>query len=333
LRQSQLGLEVFGPDIAGARTRADLRVDFAGGFENTVNGVNAGLVRLQTGTMRMDWQHTSIVAGQDSLFFSPLAPTSFASLAIPALSYAGNLWSWTPQVRAEHRFTLSDTSDILLQGGILDSLSGDPPGDVYYRTAQAGELSRQPAYASRIAWEHTVFGQPLTVGAAGYYGRQNYGFGRTINGWAGMTDWNLPLGRLFSLSGKFYRGRAVGGLGGGVGQSVLFSRAAPGDYADIQPLDSLGGWSQLKFRPSAKVEFNTAFGQDNPYASQVRVFPGATGYFAGYIARNRGSFANVILRPRSDVILSAEYRYLRTFAIDNRDWTAHQVNLVMGVLF
>jgi len=41
----------------------------------------------------------------------------------------------------------------------------------------------------------------------------------------------------------------------------------------------------------------------------------------------------VILRPRSDILFSAEYRYLRTFAINNHDWTAHQVNLMMGVLF
>jgi hypothetical protein len=333
LRQSQLGVEVFGPEVAGARTRADLRVDLAGGFENTVNGVNAGLLRLQTGTMRFDWQRTSIVAGQDSLFFSPGSPTSFASLAIPALSYAGNLWSWTPQVRAEHRFSVGESSDIVLQGGILDPVTGDPPGDVYYRPPQAGELSRQPAYAARIAWQHKLFGQPLTVGTAGYYSRQNYAVSGNGDGWAGMSDWNLPLGPLFSVSGKFYRGRAVGGIGGGVGQSVLFTEPPLYNYLEVHPLDSMGGWSQLKFRPSSKLEFNTAFGQDNPFAFEVRAVPGATGYLAGAVVRNRGSFGNVIYRPRSDVVLSAEYRYLRTFALNNHDWTAHQVNLMMGVLF
>jgi hypothetical protein len=333
LRQSQLGVEVFGPEIAGARTRADLRVDFAGGFENNVNGVNAGLVRLQTGTMRLDWQHTSLVAGQDTLFFSPLSPTSFASLAIPALSYAGNLWSWTPQIRAEHRFSVAEDSDIVLQGGILDPVTGDPPGDAFYRTPQAGELSRQPAYAARLAWEHKIFGQPVTVGAAGYYSRQNYGIAGNVDGWAGMSDWNLPLGRLFSVSGKLYRGRAVGGIGGGVGQSVLFSQPVQYGYAEVHALDAIGGWSQLKFRPVSKLEFNTAFGQDDPFAAEVRSVPSPAGYLAGTVVRNRGSFANVIVRPRSDLVLSAEYRYLRTFAVNNHDWSAHQVNLMMGVLF
>ena len=34
LRHSQLGLEVFGPHLAGARTTADLQMDFAGGFRS-----------------------------------------------------------------------------------------------------------------------------------------------------------------------------------------------------------------------------------------------------------------------------------------------------------
>ena len=92
-------------------------------------------------------------------------------------------------------------------------------------------------------------GQDLTVGIGGYYGRQNYGFGRNVDGWAGTTDLTIPLGRYFGLSAEFYRGRAVGGLGGGIGQRVLIS----GDPADpsttVRGLDSMGGWVQLKFKP------------------------------------------------------------------------------------
>ena len=38
-----------------------------------------------------------------------------------------------------------------------------------------------------------------------------------------MTDIELPLSHQFSLSGKLYRGKALGGLYGGIGRSVLFS--------------------------------------------------------------------------------------------------------------
>src|SRR5215469_11663740 len=151
LRQSEIGLEVFGPNVFGARTSADVQFDFAGGFPATGNGVNFGIARLQTGSFRLDWDHTSIVAGQDSLFVSPLSPTSFASLATPTFAFAGNLWGWIPQLRLERRFSVSDRQTITMQAGVLDNLDWEfnPSFD---RSPQAGELSGQPAYGFRTAW-------------------------------------------------------------------------------------------------------------------------------------------------------------------------------------
>ncbi len=332
LRQSQVGLEVFGPQIDGARTSADVQLDFAGGFQNIWNGVNSGMVRLRTATLRLDWAKTSIVAGQDGLFFSPQTPTSFASLAVPALTYAGNLWSWTPQIRVEHRFILSEGSSLLIQGGILDNLSGDFPADRNFRHAQEGELSRQPGYGSRAAWSQTIFGQKVTIAGGGYFGRQNYGFDRNVNGWAAMTDWNLPLGHLFSLSGKFYRGHAIGGLGAAIGTSAVYNGDPNLPATTIIPVNDMGGWSQLKFRPSSKLEFNTAFGQDNAFARDIRSITVPQDYF-GSVVRNRGFLANVISRPRSDLLFSAEFRHLGTTTLDNNNHTANQINLMMGVLF
>jgi len=334
LRQSQIGIEVTGPHFMGARASADLRFDFGGGFASVPNGVNYGLSWLRTGTVRLDWANTSVVAGQDALFFTPNTPTSFASLSIPAFNYAGNLWSWTPQIRIEHRFRLSDDSQFSIQGGLLDNLDGEPPANSNYRAPQAGESSRQPAYATRVAWMYTVFGQPLIVGAAGYYGRQNYGFGRNVDGWAGTTDWNLPLSSMFALSGKFYRGRAVGGIGGGIGTSILANGDPTMQATAIRGLNSAGGWAQFKFKPRSTLEFNAAFGEDNPYAGEVRYFAGLGTQPQGIsLIRNQGSLFNVIYRPRSDLLFSAEYHYLKTFATGNEDYTANQLNLIMGVLF
>jgi len=333
LRQSEIGFEVFGPHVGGARTKADLQLDLAGGFPATINGSNYGLLRLRTGTMRMDWEHTSLVAGQDGLFFSPETPTSFASLAIPALSYAGNLWGWIPQLRVEHRIPTGEDSNLLLQGGILDSVSGDPIYS-YYRYPQAGERSRQPAYATRVAWTRTLFGQPLHVGVGGYYGRQNYGFNRNVDGWAGMADLEIPLSTRFSLSGKVYRGRALGGIGGGIGRSVLFNGNPGQAWTSVRPLNDVGGWTQLKYRATSKVEFNGAFGLDNPYAADIRFFgANSLAYGDPTLIKNQGGFFNVIYRPRSDLLFSAEYHRLTTFTSDNGSYKADHINLAMGVLF
>jgi len=334
LRQSEIGFEAFGPSVAGAKTRADLQLDLAGGFPSVPNGINSGLLRLRTGTMRMDWTNTSVVVGQDGIFFSPNSPTSFASLAVPALSYAGNLWSWVPQIRVEHRVVLGEESSLMFQGGILDPVSGEAPQGGFYRQAGPGELSRQPAYGTRIAWTHDVFGQPLRVGVGGFYSRQDYGFSRTVDGWAGMTDIDLPLSRQFSLSGKLYRGKGLGGLGGGIGRSALFSSSDLGlASTQVRGLNSVGGWAQLKYRPSNKLEFNAAFGMDNPYASDLKYFQYAQAYGDPTLARNQGSFVNMIYRPRSDLLFSAEYRHLTTYTITNGGNSAGHLNLMMGVLF
>lgn len=327
LRQSEIGVEVFGPTLAGARSSADVQLDFAGGFPAVGNGVNFGIVRLQTASLRLDWDHTSVVAGQDSLFISPLSPTSFASLATPAFAFAGNLWAWTPQLRIEHRFAVSDQQTVTVQAGILDNLDWEQNDNSFTRTPQAGELSGQPAYAARTAWSRSVHGHPLSFGAAGYYGRQNWHWGRYVDAWAGMADWQIPIVPRLSLSGEFYRGRGIGGLGGGIGTSFVFG-GTPGPFTPIRGLDTAGGWTQLKFQVTPKVELNGVVTQDDAYASDVRGFS-----FDQINGRNRGALGNVVFRPRSDLVFSAELRRLRTFPVFGSSTSLNQVNLSMGILF
>jgi hypothetical protein len=333
LRQSQIGIEAFGPDVAGARTSANVKFDFFGGFPEVPNGVTTGIVRLRTGTVRFDWANTSIIAGQDQLFFAPLAPTSLASLAIPALSYAGNIWNWTPQVRVEHHVNFSGGSNLLLQAGILDSLSGEAPVSTYQRFPTWGERSGQPAYATRLSWSVPAFGKDLTVGAGGYYGRQYWGWGHTVDGWAGTTDVTVPLGQFFEFTAAFYRGRAVGGLAGAIGQDVLVSGSTINSATIVKGLDSMGGWAQLKFKPTAKFEINGAFGQDNPFANELRMFPATPSFYGALLSKNSSPFVNFIYQARSDVLFSAEYRRLQTTYLDYNSYSANHVSLSVGYIF
>ena len=333
LRQSEIGLELFGPVVAGAKSSASLQFDFAGGFPATNNGVNFGIARMQTASVRLDWKDTSVIGGQDSLFISPLSPTSFASLAIPAFAYAGNLWGWTPQLRIEHRFDLANQQTITLQAGVLDNLDWEPPYNSYYRSAQSGEYSGQPAYALRTAWSHPVFDHPLSLAAAGYYARQNWSWGRLVDSWAGLADWQIPVVRRLTLSGEFYRGRGVGGLGAGIGRAVLFGGNPYNASTSIRGLDSAGGWSQLKFQLTPKLELNAVFAEDNAFASDVRGFAVDANNFSPILGRNHGTLENLVYRPRSDLLLSAEFRRLHTFPVYSSASATNQINLAMGILF
>lgn len=333
LRQSQIGLEAFGPDIAGAHTSANVKFDFAGGFPDLPNGNSMGYVRLRTGVVRFDWANTSLIAGQDTLFFAPLAPTTLASLAVPGLSYAGNLWAWAPQVRIEHRITVSENSALLFQGGILDAISGQHPITDYTLSATSGEQSGQPAYASRISWRRRLPAGDFTVGLGGYYSRQYWGFGRNIDSWTSTTDLSLPLGRFFEFDGEFFRGRALDAFGGGIGQGILSSGSltTPGTF--VRGLDSMGGWVQLKFKPKPKFEVNGAFGEDNPFSSQLRGFAGSQSPYGPLLSKNLSPFVNFIYQMRSDVLFSVEYRRLQTYALDSNSNAANHFNLSLGYIF
>ncbi len=333
LRQSEIGLEVFGPTVFGAKTSADIQMDFAGGFPSTGNGVNFGIARLQTASMRLDWEHTSFVAGQDQLFISPLSPTSFASLAIPTFSYAGNLWAWTPQMRIEHRFAVGDQQTITLQAGVLDNLDWETPYSSAYRIAQAGEYSGQPAYAVRTAWSRSVKDHPLSFGVAGYYGRQTWRWNHNVDAWAGMADWQIPIVSRLSFSGEFYRGRGIGGFGGGIGTSILYGGDPSDPLTPIRGLDAEGGWSQLKLQVTPKLELNGAIATDNAFAGEARGFAADANNFGPILGRNESALANAIFRPRSDLILAAELRRLRTFPVYSSATTTNQLNLSVGILF
>jgi hypothetical protein len=274
-----------------------------------------------------------LVAGQDSLFISPLSPTSFASLATPTFAFGGNLWGWTPQIRIEHRFTLSDQQTFTMQAGFLDNLDWEYQSDTFFRMAQAGERSGAPAYALRTAWSRNVREHPLTIGVAGYYGRQNWTWDRTVDAWAGMADWQVPILPRLTLSGEFYRGRGIGGLGGAVGRAVVFGGDPTRGSTPLRPVDTAGGWAQLKIQVAPKVELNGVVAEDDLYPGNVRGFATDDNNFGPILGRNRGALGNVVFRPRSDLIFSAELRRLRSFPIYSSTTFTNQINVSMGILF
>lgn len=333
VRQSQIGIQAFGPTIAGARTSADIQFDFAGGFPESQNGASFGIMRLRTGIVRFDWTNTSVIGGQDSLFFAPLSPTSIATLAVPALAYSGNLWSWTPQFRVEHKVVVSDSSSFLVQGGILDNLSGDVPKTTFYRSPTWGESSGQPAYAARLAWSRRIGQQDMTIGVGGYYGRQLWSYGRSVDGWAGTLDLKVPFGKSFELTSQVYRGRALGGLGGGIGQSVLWEGSLVDPTTDVYGVNSIGGWAQIKYKATTKLQFNGAFGQDNPFAANLREFGTGGAIYGQLLSKNQSLLTNLIYQPRSDFAISFEYRRLRTSVLDGGTNSANVFNLSVGYIF
>jgi hypothetical protein len=336
VRQSLLGLQVFGPGLAGAATSASISADFFGGYPpQQPYGTTLGIMRLRTASAHLDWQDTSLIVGQEGLFFSPLSPTSYATLAEPALSYAGNLWAWTPQAVAEHRFHSSSQTYFAASGGLLAPLTEGVSSNQFFEDGQtgAGERARRPAFGSQLALNTMAFGQPAVFGIGEYASHLKYQYGRETNSWAVTAFWRVPFGPLFELSGEAYRGKAVGGLGGGIWQSVVYNGDPSAAGTSFRPLNAFGGWTQLKFHPRPNWEFNGAIGQDNVFAKDLEWAPVLVGAYMPPLARNRAAFGNVIFRPKSNLVLSVEYRKIWTYGYTGQRNSADQVNVGAGVGF
>jgi hypothetical protein len=185
----------------------------------------------------------------------------------------------------------------------------------------------------RASWTRPVFDHPMSFGAAGYYGRQNWNWDRYVDSWAGMADWQVPLAPRVTWSGEFYRGKAAGGLGAGIGRAVLFGGNPFNISSPIRGLDSAGGWSQLKVQITPKIELNGVFAEDDAFASDIRGFATDQNNFVTILGRNHGALGNVVYRPRSDLLFSAGFQRLHSFPVYSDSNVTNQINLAMGILF
>lgn len=96
VRQTRLGLKLEGPTVLQAKSRGQIEADFFGGFPAIGVGDNFGIVRLRLAFARLDWEKTSLEAGQDWMVFAPNNPVSIAAAAIPQMAAAGNPWARLP---------------------------------------------------------------------------------------------------------------------------------------------------------------------------------------------------------------------------------------------
>ena len=64
-RQTRLGMRLDGPQLAGARLTALVESDFFGGFPSIGVGETFGVVRLRLAYVRLQWQQTGVLVGQE----------------------------------------------------------------------------------------------------------------------------------------------------------------------------------------------------------------------------------------------------------------------------
>jgi hypothetical protein len=337
MRQTLLGLDATGPLLWNARSSAQISVDFFGGQSSNTYGYSTptGLLRLRQANATLDWEKTTAQVGVTETLISPLSPTSYATLAVPALSASGNLWAWSPQIRVEQRIPFSDQHRLALEAGLIYP---ETLGNTSTQLVSPVEASRRPGYEGRVSWRSdgnsTGTPHPFVLGVGAFSGSQFYNSTTSIHSWAVTADWQVPLFKRFEISGEAYRGRALGGFGGGSYKDILIGTDTITGLTRSTGVDAVGGWSQLKLRLGPTIEANAAFGLDDALSSN----------FDGLIlspiinplelnARNNSVFGNFIFRPRTYLILSPEYRRIQSWLYTGPASIANIFTITAGYQF
>lgn len=334
IRQSIVGLTGTGPDLLGARTSADLQMDFFGGLPSGYGAGSSGVARIRLARIRFDWDHTSVVGGLDTPFFSPNVPTSYMSLAVPAFATAGNLWTWSPTIRVERRFD-TPISQFKIEAGLL-APAAYAIATSAVRQPTPGESSRQPVYALRISANASHGDRPASLGFSGVYFPQRFPGGATASGWGGILDWRFPLLPHTELSGEFFAGKGLDAFGGApvpIVQPRDYNQYVQGGAPALARVTMIGGWTQFKIEFNSRNEFNAAIGTGGRNAgglAQAAASLPPLGYLS---PRNEMMFVNYVFRPRSDLLFSTEYRRFRTYRPFGAPAIASQIGLAAGFLF
>jgi len=342
-RQTVLGVDARGPHLFGARSYADLRVDFYGNITPTSlsqfgsYSTNDSFLRLKTAHAGMQWQNTDAVFSYDRPLISPDSPTSLTAVANPALAWSGNLWSWNPQLTLTQNVPFARAHSLQLQAAMIDAADAPISLAGLYSAApippSGAQQSRWPGFEARVALLGSNADDHDHLGVGGYFSPHLTPTGRRFDAWAGTLDARFHLPARLEFSGNFYRGLALGGLGGGAYKDYAYIYVPSLAEYFFRPLNDVGGWTQLKEKWSERLEFNVAFGIDNAFASDLHhyVVPSGTAY--QNLARNRTWTGNVIYSPSAYLLLSFEYRYLTSAPITGASSASNVIGLSAGYKF
>jgi len=339
VRQTIMGLDMRGPHLFGARSHGDLRVDFDGSAAATggyTNGYGIDLVRLRTAHAALDWEHTEAFFSMDRPIISPSVPDSLTAVAEPPLAWSGDLWNWSPQFGVTQDLGFGTRPLLRTQAALIDIpdapyTDGLAAANGVVLTKSTAESSRWPGVEARIALPGGPPEQGSQIGIGGLFAPHRSIGGTDFDTWAGTLDYRLPLPARMEVSGAFYRGQALGGLGGGAYKDYVFE-LDDGSYY-FRTLDDVGGWVQWKQRVGQRLTFNEALGADEVPAGQLRPYAGTATSPYQNLARNRTITGNIIYSPSAYLLFSLEYRRIASSPANGATNSSDVIGVAAGYRF
>jgi hypothetical protein len=307
-RQSVIGLKLDGPSlIGGGKVTGSVYMDFFGGG----TGLNQ-TVRLRVSTLDATWKNTTLGLAFDKPIIAPREPDSLAQVGVSPLTAAGNLWLWQPQVRLEHRISLSEQSGLRAQLGVYQTSEGGTGlASEYPDLAKA-----RPGYQGRFEFWGQSGSRRVEI-APGFHVSSTRVLGQSVPSRIFSIDWLIRPAARVDFTGTFFHGENTGVIGGlRQGVSVFNGQA--------RAVGATGGWGQFTYRATRRASFNLYGGQEDDRNRDLG--PGAIG-------KNQGYGANVIYRLGSNILTSFEASQMRTTYVGSGTRTNPHYDLAFAYLF
>lgn len=322
LSQSILGLEFFGPQtFLGGKIRGNIQMDFypytaAYGTIPQEDASDSVLSpRIRTGSITIDWGSRSIMFGQEKPLIAPRDPDSLAQVGVPALSNAGNLWEWRPQVRVEQKFRISEAYSITAQAALYSTRETNTTVPAEFASTLA---ATRPGWEARVQFAHRRGDEPFLELAPGVHYSVSHAAGYSVDSHIGSLDGLFRPIHWMEFTGAFFAGENAAGLGGlGPGFSVT-------DDGDLYGVNTRGGWLQLALFPTQRLSFHFFGG------AQVNRRSDLTGY---YPQSNISIAGNVYYRLAPNVFLAFEAAQSRTTWTNDKTHLRNHYDLALAYMF
>ncbi|MGE9294780.1 MAG: hypothetical protein ACQKBV_00615 [Puniceicoccales bacterium] len=307
-RQTRLGLAVTGPDWDDWRPGARIETDFYGNASGSTPEL-----RMRLAYAQMEKDGWLIRAGQD---WDALTVELPKTVNFATYNNQGALWSRRPLIKAQWQGD-AGPGEFKIIGAVASAVSGDLDGSGQLD----GKDSGVPNLEATVVYELPLGNEwSALVALGGAYGQSAFdlplGGEDVYNSSVGMLTGALEWTGHAKLMGSIWAGENIACFGGAVGQSVNLVKGTA--------IGARGGWVQLQTFPFERLNWNLAFGLDDPLDGDLN--PGMRNY-------NLDASTSLYYQLTSYLTLAAEYSYLETGYKNAPNAMAHRIQTSAFVEF
>ncbi len=253
--ETRLGLKVTGPEVGGAKTRAQVEGDFfGGGAENKANP----MMRHAFAEVAWPLLDLSVLGGQT---WEVIAPENPRTLNYSVYWWAGNIGYRKPQVRVTKGLEFAGIRFEAAAAAVRNITAG---AATWYSASDAGQDAGWPAVQGRVAMTCAWLGdRKATMGVSGHIASEEWdtkkgGAPRYMRSWVGAVDLSMQLctKKALVLKGEGWTGENLASSLGGIGQAF--------NAAKWEPVRAKGAWLNLIAGPYSFWTVSLGTSVDDP---------------------------------------------------------------------